>query len=70
MADQKAIVCGTLIDGVSENPSKDAVVVCEGDRIVEVTPQEDFNAGDTRVIDHSDEVVIPGLIDADRKSVV
>lgn len=64
MADQKAIVCGTLIDGVSENPSKDAVVVCEGDRIVEVTPQEDFNAGDTRVIDHSDEVVIPGLIDA------
>jgi imidazolonepropionase-like amidohydrolase len=64
MSEKSAIVCGTLIDGLSDEPRSDTVVVCEGDRIVEVTPQEEFDANGAEVVDHSGETVLPGLIDA------
>jgi imidazolonepropionase-like amidohydrolase len=63
MADQTIVTCGSLIDGVAEEPMSDMAVVIDGEEIRAVTTLEDApEQGD--VIDHSDEVVTPGLIDA------
>ncbi|HMK38711.1 MAG TPA: amidohydrolase family protein [Bacteroidota bacterium] len=57
----KAIRCGTLIDGVSESPRKNVVLIVEGNMIKDVSA--DLPAG-ASVIDLSGATVLPGLIDA------
>lgn len=63
MADQTIVHCGTLIDGLANDPISDAAVTIEDGRVVNVDPIEDVDDGDG-VIDHSGETVIPGMIDA------
>ncbi len=58
---QTAIRCGTLIDGVSDAPRRDAVIVIEGNIIKEIA--RDVPPG-ARLIDLSGATVLPGLIDA------
>lgn len=59
------IDCGTLIDGVSETPHEDARIVVEDGRITEVSSQDSTPMPDSAErIDHTDAIVIPGLIDA------
>lgn len=57
---------GTLIDGVSDRPSRDQGVLIVGDRIAEVGPWAAVrgHAAGVRVIDLSGMTVLPGLIDA------
>lgn len=59
---QIAIRCGKLIDGKSENPITNAVILIEGDRITQVGKGIKIPA-DANVIDLSRFTVIPGLID-------
>lgn len=59
---QIAIRCGKLIDGKSENPLTNAVILIEGDRITQVGKGIKIPA-DANVIDLSRFTVIPGLID-------
>ena len=56
-----AIRCGTLIDGVSDAPRKNVVLVVEGNVIREIAREVPPGA---RVIDLSGSTVLPGLIDA------
>lgn len=60
------IECGRLIDGVSEKPVQDARILVNDDgRIEEVGDRGSVSVPDeATVLDHSEEVVIPGLIDA------
>jgi len=61
----KAIKCGQLIDGISDEPTQDAVVLVEDGTIRDVGPREDITIpDDVRVVDHSSQVILPGLIDA------
>lgn len=57
-----AIKCGVLIDGKSDKPTSNAVIIVEGDRIKDVGKNlqipESFD-----VIDLSQSTVLPGLID-------
>ncbi|HSB09752.1 MAG TPA: amidohydrolase family protein [Blastocatellia bacterium] len=62
-AKQIAIRCGKLVDGKSDNPIANAVILIEGDRITQVGPGLKIPAG-AQVIDLSRYTVIPGLIDA------
>ena len=59
------IRAGTLIDGVSNSPRRDQVIVVRGDVIAEVSDAASANipAGAT-IIDLSHATVLPGLIDA------
>ena len=61
----KVFDCGTLIDGLADEPLHDARVVVDEGRIVDVGTREriDVSRNATHV-DHSNETVIPGLIDA------
>ena len=56
-----AIRCGTLIDGVSDAPRKNVVLVVEGNVIREIAREVPPGA---RVIDLSGSTVLPGLIAA------
>lgn len=56
-----AIRCGTLIDGVSDAPRKNVILVVEGNVIREIA--RDVPPG-ARIIDLSGSTVLPGLIDA------
>ncbi len=59
------IECGTLVDGVSDEPIEDGRVVVEDGRVVEAGPAEQVAVpDDADRIDHSGETVVPGLIDA------
>jgi len=58
-----AIRVGRLIDGKSDQPIANALVVVEADRIVSITPGGTPPAGAT-TIDLSRATVLPGLIDA------
>ncbi|MGH9319996.1 MAG: amidohydrolase family protein [Vicinamibacteria bacterium] len=58
-----AIRADRLIDGVSDEPTTGALVVVEGDRIVDVAPRGRIPAG-AMVIDLSGHTLLPGLIDA------
>lgn len=58
------IDCGTLIDGVSDEPIADARVSIEDGQIQAAGPRESVSVPDeATVIDHSDQVVTPGFID-------
>ena len=57
---QTAIKCGKLIDGKSDKPIENAVIVIEGNKIKEVGQK--IPPGAT-VIDLSNSTVLPGLID-------
>jgi imidazolonepropionase-like amidohydrolase len=58
-----AIKCGKLIDGKSDVPLENVVVLIEGTRIKEVGKNVGIPAG-ANVIDLSTATVLPGLIDA------
>jgi len=61
----KAIDCGLLIDGIADEPISDAVILLEDGIVQEVSPVESVSIpDDAEHVDHSGEVVIPGLIDA------
>ena len=57
-----AIRAGRLIDGKSEKPVENALILIEGDKIVSVTPDGSAPAG-AEVIDLSKATVLPGFID-------
>ncbi len=54
--------CGTLIDGVSPQPRRNAEIVVDGNRITEVRASAASSAG-TQAVDLSRETCLPGLID-------
>jgi imidazolonepropionase-like amidohydrolase len=62
-AKKVAIRAGRLIDGRSDTPILNAVILIEGDKIVSVTAGGTPPAG-TEVIDLSKATVLPGFIDA------
>jgi len=63
----KVVKCGRLIDGTGAPAIKDAVIVIEGSKIVDVGKESriDVPEGpDVEEIDCTDKTVLPGLIDA------
>jgi imidazolonepropionase-like amidohydrolase len=65
MPSAKTVVCGTLIDGIGDEPIRDGLILVEDDRIVDAGPREHVDEpDDVERIDHTGEVVVPGLIDA------
>jgi imidazolonepropionase-like amidohydrolase len=58
-----AIRAGRLIDGKSETPLSNALILIEGDKIVSVTPGGNAPPG-TEEIDLSQATVLPGFVDA------
>lgn len=58
-----AIRAGKLIDGKSDKPVENALILIEGDKIVSVTPGGNAPAG-AEMIDLSKATVLPGFIDA------
>src|SRR5438309_8505621 len=62
-----AIRAGRLIDGKSDKPIENALILIEGDKIASATPGGGAPAG-AEVIDLSKTTVLPGFIDVDRKS--
>lgn len=58
-----AIRAGRLIDGKSDTPIANALILVEGDKIVSVTPGGAAPAG-VEVIDLSKATVLPGFVDA------
>jgi len=56
------VKAGLLIDGTGNPPLRDVLVFIEGDRITQVVQQEEIPPGAT-VVDASQQVVMPGLID-------
>ena len=57
-----AIRAGRLIDGKSDKPAENALIVIEGEKIVSVTPGGSAPAG-AEVIDLSKATVMPGFMD-------
>jgi len=62
-ADRVAIRAGHLIDGKSDTPIANALILVEGGKISSVTPGGSAPAG-VKVIDLSKATVLPGFIDA------
>jgi len=61
----KVLDCGTLIDGLADEPVSDARIVVEDGRVSDVGTREGISVPDGAThVDHSGETVIPGLIDA------
>ena len=59
-----AIRAGQLIDGNGNTPTKNGIVLIEGERIKQVGPAEQVQIPpDAQVIDASAKTVLPGLID-------
>lgn len=56
------VKAGLLIDGTGNPPLRDVLIFIEGNRITQVVQQEEIPPGAT-VIDASQQVVMPGLID-------
>ncbi len=55
--------CGTLIDGLADEPLVDQLVVIRGERIDAVLPGDTQFRADTETLDLSDHTCLPGLID-------
>jgi len=65
MTDTIVFECGTLIDGIADEPVSDALVVVEDGRIEEAGPREAVSAPkDAERVDHSTQTVTPGFVDA------
>lgn len=65
MKRMKAFDCGMLIDGIADEPIRDAVILVKDGITEEIGPRESVSVPDNvERIDHSGEIVIPGLIDA------
>lgn len=65
MSETTVFECGTLIDGIADEPIRDALVVVEDGRVTEAGPREEVSAPeDAERIDHSTQVVTPGFVDA------
>jgi imidazolonepropionase-like amidohydrolase len=60
---QIAVRAGRLMDGKSDKPIDNALILIEGDKIVSVTPGGAAPVG-VEVIDLSKATVLPGLVDA------
>jgi imidazolonepropionase-like amidohydrolase len=58
-----AIRAGRLIDGKSDSPISNAVILIEGNKIVSVTPGGSSPAG-VELIDLSNATILPGFVDA------
>lgn len=58
-----AVRAGRLIDGKSDAPVSNALILIEGNKIVSVTPDGGHPAG-VEVIDLSNATVLPGFVDA------
>lgn len=58
-----AVRAGRLIDGKSDAPVSNALILIEGNKIVSVTPDRGHPAG-VEVIDLSNATVLPGFVDA------
>ncbi len=58
-----AIRAGRLIDGKTDEPIKNALILIEGEKIISVTPGGSAPAG-VKVIDLSGATVLPGFVDA------
>jgi imidazolonepropionase-like amidohydrolase len=58
-----AIRAGRLIDGKSDEPIKNALILVEGEKIVSITPGGSAPAG-VKTIDLSGATVLPGFVDA------
>ena len=59
-----AIRAGQLIDGNGNTPTKNGIVLIEGERIKQVGPADQVQIPpDAQVIDASAKTVLPGLID-------
>ncbi|MBC2839719.1 amidohydrolase family protein [Robiginitalea sp. SC105] len=56
------IICGNLIDGISETARANTVILVEGERIVRVGTRDLIAPGDS-IVDLSGYTVMPGLID-------
>jgi len=56
------VKAGLLIDGTGNPPLRDVLIFIEGNRITQVVQQEEIPPGAT-VVDASQQVVMPGLID-------
>jgi imidazolonepropionase-like amidohydrolase len=61
--DRIAVLAGRLIDGKSDTPISNALILVEGGKIVSITPGGSAPAG-VKVIDLSRATVLPGFIDA------
>lgn len=60
-----AIVGGTLVDGSGAPPVRDATVLIENDRIVEVGARSALHVGENfKVIEATGKYIIPGLVNA------
>jgi len=61
----KAIQCNALIDGFADEPIEDGVLLTEDGEVTELGPADSVSIPDeAEVIDYTDGVVVPGLIDA------
>ena len=59
-----ALRAGTLVDGSDRDPIQNAIVVVEGDRIVQVGPESEVQVpAGAQQLDYSGQTVLPGLID-------
>lgn len=58
-----AVRCGHLIDGLSDSAYTDRVIVIRDQRISDILPGDDPAVADYEVLDLSDQVCLPGLID-------
>ena len=60
-----AIRAGRLIDGKSDQPITNALIVIEGDKIVEAGPASEVKVpSDALIVDTSGRTMLPGLIEA------
>jgi len=57
--------CGLLVDGLADEPIADARVVVRDGLVDAVGPRDGIEVPEgARVVDHSEQIVLPGLIDA------
>ena len=61
----KAIICGKLIDGTGSPSQSEMTILIEGNKIIKVGKKQNIKIPvQAQVIDASDRVVVPGLIDS------
>jgi imidazolonepropionase-like amidohydrolase len=58
-----AVRCGTLIDGIADEPAHDRLVVIRDGRVADILPGHTRTPAATPFLDLSDHTCLPGLID-------